>query len=250
MRAWAPAAPSPDWSPTAAGGPSATICVHANDNRGHAADSMSTGRSGIYSVGGLPTGSYLVSFSDCPATDYLGQYYSGASTSKSASPVVVTSGSNTPTLNATLILGATITGTVTDTAGAPLNRMCVAVFNAKSATVVASGNTSSTGTYALDALPGGSYIVQFTDCNGGNHAAQWYHGQAAGRTAALLTLTNGVTTSGINAKLATGAAITGTVTDGVGHPLAGACAAAQPVNGGRSGGACATTAALRAAPGS
>jgi len=217
------------------GSPLANICVHAQDNRGHAADSMSTGRSGIYSVGGLPTGSYLVSFSDCPATDYLGQYYSGASTSNSASPVVVTSGSNTPNINATLILGATITGTVTDTAGAPLNRMCVAVFNAKSATVVASGNTSSTGTYALDALPGGSYIVQFTDCNGGNHAPQWYNGKASGSTADLLTLTNGVTTSGINAKLATGAAITGTVTDGVGHPLAGACAAAQPVNGGSSG---------------
>lgn len=214
------------------GSPLPNICVHAQDSRGHSADSLSTGKSGAYSVGGLPTGSYVVSFSDCPATDYLGQFYSGASTPDTATPVSVTSGSNTPGINATLILGATVTGTVTDTAGTPLGSICVTAFDAGSGAAVDSGSTSSTGAYMLDALPTGKYAIEFTDCNGGNHAPQWYNGRGSSAGADLISLTNGVTTSGINAKLGAGGTITGTITDTAGRPLAGICADAEPSTGG------------------
>lgn len=223
------------------GSPLPNICVHAQDSRGHFADSLATGKTGTYSVGGLPTGSYVVSFSDCPASDYLGQFYNGASTPATATLVSVTSGANTPNINATLVLGATITGTVTDTTGTPLVSLCVTAFDARSGAAVDTGSTSSTGTYTLDGLPGGKYVVEFRDCSGGNHVPQWYNGKASSATADVITLTNGVTTTGINAAVAAGGTITGAITDSSGAPLAGGCATAVPVSSGQSGGVSAAT---------
>lgn len=69
--------------------------------------------------------------------------------------------------------------------------------------------TSSNGFYEFDAVPPGSYQVEFVD-PANKYATQWYDGTSAGAPtqagAGTVTLTAGTTSVGVNASLT---AITG-----------------------------------------
>jgi hypothetical protein len=209
----------------------ANICVHAQDSRGHFADALATGSSGSYSVGGLPAGNYLVSFTPCPAANYVSQYYNGASTPDGATLVAVGASGNTSSINATLVTGSSISGTVTDAAGVALSNMCVYAIGS-SGGIINNTTTSSSGGYVLNALAAGSYRVQFSDCTGGNHLTQFWNARSDPNLADVIKLATAGSASGINASLAAGGRISGTITNSSGTALAGACAAASPAAGG------------------
>jgi hypothetical protein len=209
---------------SSSGAPLANICVHAQDSRGDFADAQATGKTGTYKVGGLPAGNYVVSFSDCPRSDYLPQIYKNAGSTRTATLVAVTLGTNMPNINASLTLGGQVTGMVTDTANTVLPNICVVAVQASTGAVVDSTQTNTSGAYLLDQLPAGKYLVEFSDCNGGNHLAA--------TTANQVTVTNGATTSGINTALSLGATITGTITDTSGQPVTGACAKVESTTAG------------------
>jgi hypothetical protein len=128
-----------------------------------------------------------------------------------------------------------IYGTVVDSrTGAPIGGICVRAYNS-SGSVVASTQTVSSGAYALLGVPPGteptgSVKVGFsTGCGASNYLPQYYNAQPSLASANPVTVTAGVTTSGINAAMVAGAGgqITGTVLSrAASRPLEGICAQA------------------------
>ena len=210
--------------------PIAGICVQAYNGSGGVLASAQTNSSGAYTLSSVPAGSAQVGFSSgCSASNYQTQYYKGKPSLASADPVGVTAGATTPGVNAAMVPGGQISGTVTDSATkAALAGICVQAFDS-SGGEVASTQTNSSGVYTLSALPTGSYHVGFADCtagpdNAGTYVTQYYKGKATLASADPVAVTAGTTTSGINAALVTHGEITGTVTDNATHaPLAGIC---------------------------
>ncbi|MFN2615438.1 MAG: carboxypeptidase-like regulatory domain-containing protein [Actinomycetota bacterium] len=113
-----------------------------------------------------------------------------------------------------------ITGTVTDGNGAALVNVCV---NASQVDSDGWGSdiTREDGTYEIDLVPAGFYKIQFVDCNGNDsvYAGEWYNDKPSFETADTVEVTAGGTTSGIDASLAKGGEIEGTVTNTNGDPV-------------------------------
>lgn len=184
----------------------------------------STEADGTYTVGSLPSGAYTVTFA---APGYLTQYYSGAASAATATPVSVTDGATTAHVDARLAQSGSIAGTVTDADGAPLAGIDVTVSDA--AGDEASTRTAADGTYSVGSLSAGSYAVKFApdpavagfDPGGGNYLPQYYDARPSPQTADPVTVTGGATTSGIDAHLQAGGQISGQVLDGTGAPVNG-----------------------------
>jgi hypothetical protein len=215
---------------SATSAPIAGICVKAYNSSGGVLASAQTNSSGAYALSSVPAGSAQVAFSSgCGASNYLTQYYNGKASLASSDPVVVTAGATTSGIDAAMVAGGQITGTVTDRAtSSTLAGICVQAYDS-SGSGVASTQTNSSGVYTLSALPTGSYHVAFADCAAGpdfagTYVTQYYTGKATLASADPIAVTAGKTTSGINAAMVRHGQITGTVTDSAtGAPLAGIC---------------------------
>ena len=101
----------------------AGICVYAGDTGNtYFGGSATTVANGSYSVRELPSGSFTVHFTAANGPgagctggvnqNYLPQWYSGVSTAGSATPVPVTAGDKTRSIDAVLQRGAKIVGTI------------------------------------------------------------------------------------------------------------------------------------------
>src|SRR5207248_444994 len=194
---------------------------------------------GHYSIAGLATDSYSVQFSDCGGTGYVTQFYNNQSSFSSANPVSVTAGATTANINAAMVLGGTITGTVTDNAAtpAPLANICV---DAMPSIVGGSGGfaqTDASGSYTIVGLATASYSVQFSDCDNGGYVTQYYNNQPNQSSANLVSVTVGATTANINAAMMQGGSIAGTVTNSAATPvaLASICVSARSSSGDTNG---------------
>ena len=215
---------------SATSAPIAGVCVRAYNSSGGLLASAQTDSSGTYTLSSVPAGSARVGFSSgCGASNYQTQYYKAKPSLASADPVAVTAGATTSPINAAMVAGGQITGTVTDRATkAALAGICVQAYDS-SGSEVASAQTNSNGVYTLSALPTASYHVGFADCaagpdNAGTYVTQYYNGKATLASASPIAVTAGTTTSGINAAMLTHGEITGTVTDSASKaPLAGIC---------------------------
>jgi Carboxypeptidase regulatory-like domain len=208
--ALAPAYGSLSGTVTGAGGvPLEHVEVKVYGSVGYAA-SAETAANGTYTVAGLAPGNYEVQF--LPGNgDYLQQYYDGKSTRAESSQVMVTAGQTTTAVDAALTLGGQISGTVTDAVSqTPLNHAEVKVYNSTDG-YVAKAETSSNGEYTVSGLAPGNYEVGFAA--GGGYAPQFYEGSLTLAEAKAVPVTAGASTHGIDAALAVGGGISGTVTD-------------------------------------
>lgn len=202
------------------------ICVDAYDSAGDVEAQTQTDSSGAYTLNGVGAGSAEVGFSTgCGAGSYVTQYYNDESSWASADPVTVTLGATTTGIDAAMVAGGHITGTVrargTRTV---LADMCVDAYDGGGG-VAASAQTDSSGTYTLSALPTGSYRVGF-GCGGDNppYRTQYYNNKATLASATPIPVTEDTTTSGINAAMVGQGQITGTVIARTTRaPLAGIC---------------------------
>jgi 5-hydroxyisourate hydrolase-like protein (transthyretin family) len=183
-----------------------------------------TGSNGTYALDGLPTGSYQIEFRPGSGQNYIYQYYPDKSNAAAAQPVSVTSGHATSSVNAPLATGATVSGHVTDAAGAASGvYVTVYDYGGGEPTVYSTGTTTdASGNWSIDALPTGTYEVFFRAPNGSVDASQYYNDVSGQDPPTPITLTAGSTTSNIDATLITGGQISGTVTDGMTNgPAAG-----------------------------
>jgi hypothetical protein len=203
------------------------ICVYAVTRSGRTLAYASSGTGGAYVLAGLPTGSYDVEFEaacEFTSANYATQWWNGAATQAVATGVAVTAGKTVAAINASMAVGGEITGTVTLAAGGAAAGVCVGVYQTVPGFVVASTTTASDGTYVIEALQTGKYILDFTpSCGTLNALPQYYKGSAAPSTATQVSVTAGKTTSGVSTALAVGGEITGTVKNSGGSPLVSIC---------------------------
>jgi Carboxypeptidase regulatory-like domain len=180
------------------------------------ATGTSTATDGTYTVSGLPSGAYRVSFS---APGYLAQYYKDAVSAGSATQIKLASGATVTGIDGHLQLAGAISGTVTDGGGTPIADIFVTVFDA--AGQVGSAQTAADGTYSVGSLPAGAYSVKFAPSapvagfspGGGNYLPQFYNGESSSQNADSVTVVDGRITTGIDAHLPPGGTISGQVLD-------------------------------------
>jgi Carboxypeptidase regulatory-like domain len=115
-----------------------------------------------------------------------------------------------------------IAGTVTTTGHKPLRGICVQAIRA-SGDNFSMTSTGKNGHYTTGRLPAGRYVVVFfPGCgNNGNWLFQFYKNNPA--TPTIVRVRAGHTTTGINAALALGGEISGTVTNTSGKKLSDIC---------------------------
>lgn len=170
-----------------------------------------TDTSGGYTLAGLSDGDYLVRFV-APDGTFASEYWNNASDSLGAQRITVTSGSAVVGIDAALAPApsASITGKVTrEDDGSPVAGVAVSVRGPGMA--FKSGFTDASGTYALGALPAGSYIVEFY-AEGAGLKREYWQDTFDYSQATPVVLTEGQAVSGIDASLAAGGSIAGVVT--------------------------------------
>jgi Carboxypeptidase regulatory-like domain len=182
----------------------------------------STNADGKYSIRGLTAGRYALNFSPgCNNNgNYLSQNYPHSVTVRLSR---VTSG-----INAYLQPGGIIAGTVTAKSdGARLSGICVATSDGYSM-----AETGANGTYAINQLSPGKNQLEFFNCSShGNFAPQFYPDQLDPTKAVSISVRSGQVVKGINAAMAPGATISGTITLASGTKPSNVCVEADPVTG-------------------
>ena len=148
-----------------------------------------TAADGTYTISNLPVSSdgYDVYFYDCADGGYMSQYYG-----ETVDPAV---GEPSTGVDAHMVLGATISGTVTDASGHPVNDGCITIDD-EYGDYEASGYTDASGAYSINGLATGSYTVVADDCDYDNEP----HDDLA-ETSAAESVTAGATTGGVDLRL-------------------------------------------------
>jgi len=174
-----------------------------------------TDQNGEYHIGVAP-GTYKM---NANAPGYSGEWYNEQADAANANDVLVAPGATVTNINFTLAhWGGGISGTVTDAANAPIEKAVVKVWAAPDSTkppanarpFFASTSTAADGSYTLQGMPPGEYIVA---AGGGKFLLQFYQNAPDISTATRVAVQNGQTSSGIDFALALGGSIRGTVTD-------------------------------------
>jgi len=177
------------------------------------ADTVQTDASGHYQSGPLPANTYRVTFT---ADD--GNY-----------PVVswpdditLTDGQTVTGIDARFVLGGSISGTVTGPSGNPVDAMFVHAWRwlpeLQMWSMVGAPSRTSLGDYEIKQLVPGRYRVYFEATT---FQPEFYRDAATVETATDVTVVGGQVTTGIDAQLAAGVHIFGTVTDPDTHPVSG-----------------------------
>jgi protocatechuate 3,4-dioxygenase beta subunit len=190
----------------------------------------STNPSGVYTISGVPAGSYKVQFSSCgPGGNFLTEYYNDRPDFASADAVVVVGGQTTQNIDAALASGGSITGHVTGPAGQDLSGICVNVLSGEFNTA-GSATTNGSGLYTVSGLSTGSYKVRFSPCGSGNFLVEFYNDKPTFAAADSVSVTTGQTTANINAALTAGGTISGNVKGPSNQNLQDVCVTAYDAN--------------------
>ncbi|MDQ0866456.1 hypothetical protein QF036_004037 [Arthrobacter globiformis] len=176
----------------------------------------SVNQDGSYSVRGLPAGSYKVQFVG-GSSGAVTQWHAAASSFDAATPITLTTGQDLSGINASLVKGASLSGTITVPPGVDPSLVHVEARDINGNTAGYSG-ISSEGTYSLRGFPAGSYKVLFSSYDTGL-LQQWYSGASSFDAATPVILAAGQEKTGINASLVTGGSVSGRVTAPAGTNL-------------------------------
>ena len=205
----------------------------AYNSSGQAAGTECTDDLGDYTIADLPPGSYRIGFDtdgQCfggSPNSYFGQYYNNSATLAGATSLNLAEGGAISGIDAQMVVGAEISGAVTDAFGDLLGDVEVELLQTDG-TVVSSKCTAGNG-YWFSPIPAGTYEVEFdptgSACSSsyGSYFAQYYHGAStlgggtpitlslggfAGDTSAVLVTSEAVPVSG-SAPTITGTAQVG-----------------------------------------
>ncbi len=175
--------------------PGITVTVHPTD--GSAPLTGSTGADGTYSID-VPDGDYVVEFAGT-AVETL--WYGGATDLLSAQTLSVVNRDVLTDIDASLRRLGTLTGVVTDHAGAPIADVEVLV-EATDGSTTALATTGADGTYTVGVVPG-NHTIRFGDPLE-RYAPEWYDNRTRRSLAGAVSVAGGATVTGINATLASG----------------------------------------------
>jgi len=168
-----------------------------------------TNADGEYTIDPLVSGEYVVVFR-APSSgplDYAPQYYGDQASAEQANEVPVTVGETTSGIDAAMQSGGGITGQVTVSAtGSPLMNAYVCVFSLVALSAGDEGpercvQTNANGEYILPQLAAGQDVVEFHDEFGAGFVRQYYDGKSSRAEATPLSVTPGVTITGVGAAL-------------------------------------------------
>lgn len=204
--------------------------------------------SGNYLSPGLPAGSYFVKAQTFGSPSFIGQIYNDIACAPcdvtSGTPVAVTVGSTTSSINFALDEAGSISGNITDASTlAGIQNASISVYTT-GGVFVSSGFTgsSSAGAYSVSGLPTGNYVLLVSVFNG-NYIPKLYT-TAGGINCSNCDVTGGSPvavslgspTTGINVALSQGGTVTGTVTAASGGaPIAGLNVTVMTPTGGFAG---------------
>jgi hypothetical protein len=228
------------------------VCVQAyqptSDDGWDYSQSAVTNSSGQYTISGLQSGSYKVSFADCDQVDYyysqyasstrndVPQYYSGTTEWDSASLVVLSEDGAKTGIDAQLAAASSISGHVYTSPdnSTPKQDECVSAQQPSTGGApswlsgplaedyeVYSTYSNSDGSYDVEHLkPSSEYVVEFYDCSSPKtYLTQFDGGVATPQAATALTPTLAAPVTGIDAHLSVGGKLSGSVTDSHGNPI-------------------------------
>lgn len=180
---------------------------------------LSVGRTGAFTVRGMPPGRYLIEAWDCSArSSFAPRWAGGANRPSAAQPVRLVAGRERH-VEFDLRRAATISGEVTVPPGASPRGVCIFAYNAVE---FAEEAASASGRYLLGGLGSGSYDVEFFGC-----------GRASNEVGVLtrnLLLQTGRQTTGVDATLTPGGTVTGALESPGGGPVAASCVYAVAAN--------------------
>lgn len=170
-----------------------------------------TGTDGTYTITGLPSGPYLVYFArgaGCPG--FHEEWYPGRYRKAEAEVLALAAPRSLSGIDADLAAGGSIAGKVTG-GGAPLSGSLV-IVSTIDGEAVSSVRTAADGTYSVAGLPPGPYRVKFSDTP--PYAGEWFDDQPSQDLAQTVTVGTSQDATGVDADLALGGSISGTVTSG------------------------------------
>jgi hypothetical protein len=189
-----------------------------------------TDASGDYVIPGLTPDDYLVAF-QAQAQGYLIQYYDHASSFEDADEVTVSSGVQTPNVNAELIEGGRIEGTVGDAvskAGVDEVEVCAYLEEGPEEFEFGGcGLTDPSGDYEIGGLADGEYIVEFWAFREPDYVFEFYDDKPFFQQATKVSVAAAGPVAVASAELTKGGRIAGTVINAAnGLPLEeiGVCA--------------------------
>lgn len=177
--------------------PAAGVEVQVTGTMAPGTAHATTAADGSYTVTGLVADSYTVYFTDDTLPD---EWYDDVIVEGDAEPVEVTGGAAVTGIDAQLALGGSISGVVTDENDQPVEGAIVLVLEAGTlGDDVGTAFTNASGEYTVDRIPAGSYSVLFTEGN----FLEFYDDVSilTPGNADLVTVTEGGSTTGIDAKL-------------------------------------------------
>ena len=202
------------------GAPLAGICVQvhdpADDDVFNDVGFALTGAEGIiYAVSGILAGDYKIEFSGCNQRNVVAEFYDDQPDFESSDLVTVADDADTANIDAQLAAGGAISGTVTGPDGAPLSAVCITAFFAFDSGLWPDGfaATRADGSYTMIGLRAGGQLLQFQDCAARDLVGEWFDDEPLPGSADPVAVTVGEMAPGIDAQLAQGGAISGTVTD-------------------------------------
>jgi len=185
--------------------------ISVSISSGSTYQSGGTDGDGNYSFAGLPAGSYTVSFYDF-TNGYLSQYWLNKSDSETADKIVLATGQKVTGKNVVLVAGATIKGSIRGPSNNVIEGLSVTAYT-DAGRYAGSTRTDAKGNYSLTGLRAGSFALQFQEYNSGIYLSEWYQDKTTRESANLIAVTAGQTVTASTAVLATGASVSGKVTN-------------------------------------
>ncbi|AJE02315.1 MSCRAMM family protein [Geobacter pickeringii] len=195
-------------SGTALGGAQVTIYDAVT---GAPVGSQTTALDGTYTIGGISSGNYKVKFESPANGGFLPQWYDNNPTQDAATVVSVMSPAVAINVNAALVHGGSILGTVRDSySGQAIPSVRVELYDAATGGLVTAAYGGADGTYVFNGLQNGTYKVAFKATG---YFTQWYPRKSDTSSATEVRISALDSITGADAELMRDGWITGSVTD-------------------------------------
>jgi hypothetical protein len=185
----------------------------------------SSDSTGVATVRGLPSGTYVVQVADCEQNDRLATYYGDAYTEAHATQVVLSAGASAGPFTVHMQRAGSMSGHVyAGTGTATADGLCIRWTNDPS-----SGSEQRLGVdgaYNISGLAPGKYKLNAGNCyftGQTNLLFSYYGGGQTDQAATPLNIAFGSNLTNLDFHLATGAMLTGILKDANGTALAGVC---------------------------